>query len=65
MKNAERGMSLKQVKKSKVNFCWECGKKLYGNHRTEMIIDGHKRTLHKQCAKVYQRFIEVKYEIKG
>lgn len=40
-----------QKKKPRVRFCWECGRKLMGNHHTEIEIDGHIRTLHKQCAK--------------
>lgn len=36
---------------SKVRFCWLCGKKLYGNHSAELVIDDHLRTLHKACAK--------------
>ena len=33
-------------------LCWECGKKLYGKFGTEKVVDGHKRTLHKQCAEL-------------
>ena len=35
----------------KVKFCWLCGNKLWGNHREELPIDYHVRTLHKACAK--------------
>ncbi len=36
----------------KGTLCWECGKKLYGKYGTEMVVDGHKRTLHKRCAQL-------------
>lgn len=39
-----------EVKKPRVRFCWECGKKLYGNHHRVRIVDAHERILHKQCA---------------
>lgn len=42
------------MKKPRVRFCWECGRKLRGNHHKELFIDGHWRTLHKQCAKEYK-----------
>lgn len=32
-------------------FCWACSKKLWGNHKEELVIDGYNRTLHKMCAK--------------
>ena len=41
----------KDKKKPRVNFCWECGNKLWGNSFTEMHVEGHDRILHKQCAK--------------
>lgn len=40
-------------KKPIVKFCWDCGKKLWGNHHVIKNIDGYPRTLHKQCAKKY------------
>jgi len=40
--------------KPRIRFCWECGRKLWGNHYVEMEIDGHKRILHKTCGKLYQ-----------
>lgn len=39
--------------KPRVRFCWDCGKKLYGNHFAEKLIDGHIRILHKGCAKAF------------
>ena len=39
--------------KSRVRFCWECSRQLWGNHFVEREIDGYKRILHKQCAKSY------------
>jgi hypothetical protein len=39
------------MKKPRVNFCWECGKKLRGNSYAELWIDGYTRTLHKSCTK--------------
>jgi len=41
--------------KPRVRFCWECSRKLQGNHHVEMVIDGHPRILHKSCAKAYQK----------
>ena len=35
--------------KPRVKFCWECGKKLWGNHFVEENIDGYSRILHKRC----------------
>lgn len=43
-----------KIKKQRVRFCWECGRNLCGNHHVEIVIDGHSRILHKQCAKAYQ-----------
>lgn len=37
--------------KPRVKFCWECGNKLWGNHHTEAIIEGHPRILHETCYK--------------
>lgn len=37
--------------KPRVRFCWECGRKLCGNHFAEAKIEGHFRILHKQCLK--------------
>lgn len=38
-------------KKPRVRFCWECGRKLWGNHFVEAEHHGHKRIFHKQCWK--------------
>jgi hypothetical protein len=38
--------------KPRVRFCWECGRKLRGNHHVEVEIDGAKRILHKKCIEV-------------
>jgi hypothetical protein len=35
--------------KPRVRFCWECGKKLYGNHFKEIEVDGYKKIVHKTC----------------
>jgi hypothetical protein len=43
------------TKKPRVRFCWHCGRKLWGNHYVEMVIDGHSRVLHKFCAKYPER----------
>ncbi len=42
-------------KKPRVRLCWLCGKKLYGNHHTEVTKpeDGHTVIMHKLCAKKY------------
>jgi hypothetical protein len=37
--------------KHKVSFCWECGRKLWGNHKVICLIGEEKRTIHKTCAK--------------
>lgn len=37
--------------KPRVRFCWDCGRKLYGNHHVAAILklDKRERILHKQC----------------
>lgn len=38
--------------KPRSTICWECGLRLYQRKsHTEMVVDGHPRILHKQCAK--------------
>jgi len=38
--------------KPKTRFCWECSRKLHGNHFARVTFsDGLTRDLHKQCAK--------------
>lgn len=46
------------MKKPRVNFCWECGRKLQGRHHKEIEIHGCKRILHKSCAKIYEKPIQ-------
>lgn len=43
-------------KKPRVRFCWECGRKLCGNHYEEVEIppDNIAVIMHKQCAKEYK-----------
>jgi hypothetical protein len=31
-------------------FCWECGRKLAGNHFRNVIRNGQEVTVHKECA---------------
>jgi len=38
----------------RVKFCWECGRKLWGNHHVIRLIEGHPRTLHKSCGAKYE-----------
>lgn len=41
---------------SPVKFCWECGRKLYGNHYALCKFDdGYARVLHKRCAQKLQQ----------
>lgn len=47
--------SSKPQLKPRVRFCWDCGKKLYGNHHTVVIMNGYEYILHKSCAKELQR----------
>jgi len=36
----------------KINkFCWDCGRKINGNHITHRVIDGYIKVLHKNCAR--------------
>lgn len=37
------------MKKPKVKFCWECGRKLRGNHFKREYHDFACRTMHKSC----------------
>lgn len=39
------------MSKPRVRFCWECGKKLRGNHHKVEIINGEECILHISCAK--------------
>ena len=42
-------MYLRVKPNPRVRFCFECGKKLRGNHFIETEVDGHKRSFHKMC----------------
>ena len=42
---------MKTSVKPRVKFCWECGKKLRGNHFKEIYYEGAMRICHKDCAK--------------
>lgn len=47
-----------------VGFCWDCGRKLYGNHfATDKNPDGNEVVLHKQCKK--DRYGQVPGKDKG
>lgn len=46
------------MKKPRVRFCWECGRKLWGNHHVILNIQGYDRTLHKQCGNQYKNGVE-------
>jgi len=48
-----RGDDMKDHKKPRVKFCWECSYKLQGNHHTIKKIDGELRTMHHSCAENY------------
>ena len=43
------------VSKPRVGFCWECGNRLWGRYHTEMEVEGHRRILHRTCAKNIQK----------
>lgn len=46
--------------KPKIKFCWECGKKLRGNHHSFLVLKGNVHTLHVSCAdqlKAERRFL--------
>lgn len=43
----------------RVNFCWLCGRKLWGNKHIETFVDGHIRILHKACHERIERGIDV------
>lgn len=48
-----------KINETKVKFCWECGKRLYQwKISVKKLIDGHERTLHKNCAKNLELGIE-------
>lgn len=39
--------------KPRIRFCWECGRKLWGNHFVEIGVDGFLRIMHKSCGRKY------------
>jgi len=43
------------TKKPRVRFCWECGRKLRGNHFVEREVGGHIRILHKECSRLLEK----------
>jgi len=36
-------------KNPRVRFCWECGKKLWGNYHIEEMFEGFLKIFHKDC----------------
>lgn len=44
--------------KPRVNFCWLCGRKLWGHNHVETFVDGHIRILHKACHAKIERGID-------
>lgn len=44
------GDAMRRAARPRVMFCWLCGKRLRGHSREEREIDGHVRTLHKECS---------------
>ena len=45
--------------KPRVQFCWQCCKKLYGNHHEIIVVDGYEKVVHKVCAKSLKEGNEV------
>ena len=37
--------------KPRVNFCWQCGKKLREHHHKIIVVDNFEKVVHKSCAK--------------
>lgn len=37
------------IKTARIRFCWECGRKLYGNQYTTVVAFGFERIVHKAC----------------
>lgn len=54
-----KGNGTPPVKKPRVGFCWECGRKLHGYHHVVLLVEGHERTLHKLCADFIKAGIRV------
>ena len=56
---------MKDHPKPRVRFCWVCGKKLWGNHHVEVIIDEHLRILHETCYEDIKRTNEYLINMEG
>jgi hypothetical protein len=41
---------MKNHPKPRVNFCWHCGRKLYGRHHKVLLINYMYVTVHESCA---------------
>lgn len=37
--------------KPDICFCWWCGKKFWRNRHVKVVVDGHKRSMHKACSR--------------
>jgi len=44
--------------KPRINFCWQCGQKLYHNYHEIIVVDGYEKIVHKTCAKKLKNGIE-------
>lgn len=44
------GPTLPPALRPHTRFCWNCGAKLWGNHFKEIVVDGQKRIVHKNCS---------------
>jgi len=54
------------AKKPRAQFCWECGLQLYQRKvHVEMVVDGHPRILHKDCAKLITKGKRSEYSSKA
>lgn len=52
--------------KPRAKFCWECGLQLRQRKIfVEIEVEGHKRILHKQCAKKIKNGDRTEYTCKG
>jgi hypothetical protein len=45
----------------RTNYCWECGKKLKLPSFAEVVIDGHPRIVHKECANPWTAAFKVEF----
>lgn len=41
--------------KPRVGWCWFCGRRLWGRHHAVVVVDGHERIAHKDCAKRHEK----------